>query len=127
MKSFKMVLDIKDNLTNKISRDIKYGFESESASNCPIDEIVKGWTYANKTILSYELFEQVPLKSVKEGHYFKRKPSGSYYERNHYNRKNAYGGFNTFANFTCTNLASQNEVYLKPETLVYLEKLTCSA
>tara|TARA_R110000787_G_scaffold257874_1_gene363068 strand:- start:1561 stop:1944 length:384 start_codon:yes stop_codon:yes gene_type:complete len=127
MKTYKMVMDIRDNLTGKISRDINYGFEAKSFLDCPVDDVVKGWLEANKTILSYELFEQVPLRSVKEKHYFKRKPSGSYYERNHYNRKNAYGGFNTYANFTCTNIASHNEVYLKPDTLVYLEELTCSA
>ena len=61
---------------------------------------------------------QVPLRNLQEGAIFQRKEfSDTYYERNHYNRKDQFGP----ACYSCTNLNSMNEIFLKPSTTVWID------
>ena len=64
-------------------------------------------------------YKQVALRAVKEGEYFRRKPtSAGEYIRNHYNRKDQFGP----ANFSCSYAEDTNkEIFLKPSTVVYVE------
>ena len=61
----------------------------------------------------------IELRKVKEGGYFKRKPSAyTEYIRNHYNRKDVFGP----ANYSCSDAHDMNrEIFLKPSTIVYIE------
>lgn len=63
--------------------------------------------------------KKVELRKVKEGAYFKRKPSAkTEYIRNHYNRKDQFGP----ANYSCSDANDMNrEIFLKPSTIVYVE------
>jgi len=63
--------------------------------------------------------KEVELRKVKEGGYFKRKPTAAAeYIRNHYNRKDQFGP----ANYSCSDANDMNrEIFLKPSTLVYVE------
>jgi hypothetical protein len=63
--------------------------------------------------------KEVELRKVKEGGYFKRKPTAAAeYIRNHYNRKDQFGP----ANYSCTDSEDMNrEIFLKPSTIVYVE------
>ena len=63
--------------------------------------------------------KKVELRKVKEGAYFKRKPSAkTEYIRNHYNRKDQFGP----ANYSCSDAHDMNrEIFLKPSTIVYVE------
>lgn len=61
---------------------------------------------------------QVLIKHVKEGHTFMRKENAKHeFIRNHYNRKDWFGP----ANYSCTNYDTGNEIFLKPNTLVWVD------
>ena len=59
------------------------------------------------------------LSNLKQGDTFKRKPEArTTFIRGHYNRKDEFGP----ANFSCSDTEDMNrEIFLKPNTIVYLE------
>ena len=63
--------------------------------------------------------KEIELRKVKEGDFFKRKPSAyTEYVRNHYNRNDQFGP----ANYSCSDANDMNrEIFLKPSTIVYVE------
>jgi len=67
----------------------------------------------------------VELRKVKENANFKRKPeAAAEFTRNHYNRADKNAVFVRYANFSATNNETGSEVFLKPETLVYVCQYT---
>jgi hypothetical protein len=64
-------------------------------------------------------FKAVSIRAVKQGGYFKRKPTAAgEYVRNHYNRKDQFGP----ANYSCSRVDDVNaEIFLKPSTVVFVE------
>jgi len=67
----------------------------------------------------------IELRKVKENSNFKRKPeAAAEFTRNHYNRADKNAVFVRYANFSATNNETGSEVFLKPETLVYVCQYT---
>ena len=71
-----------------------------------------------RDIFGYNM-KEIELRKVKEGDFFKRKPTAAAeYIRNHYNRKDQFGP----ANYSCSDAHDMNrEIFLKPSTIVYVE------
>tara|TARA_B110000238_G_C15998855_1_gene383517 strand:- start:486 stop:824 length:339 start_codon:yes stop_codon:yes gene_type:complete len=71
-----------------------------------------------RDIFGYNM-KAIEIRKVKEGDFFKRKPSAAAeYIRNHYNRKDQFGP----ANYSCSDANDMNrEIFLKPSTVVYVE------
>jgi len=67
----------------------------------------------------------VELRKVKPNASFKRQPeAAAEYTRNHYNRADKNAVFVTYANFSVTNNETGYEIFLKPETIVYVCEYT---
>jgi hypothetical protein len=69
--------------------------------------------------MSNDYMIKIELRKVKQGEYFRRKPTAkTEFIRGHYNRKDSFGS----ANFACNDTENWNrEIYLKPSTMVYIE------